>query len=223
MKIIFCDNHLLVVFKPAGISTQPHAGSEDNLLDQAKAWLKKQFQKSGRVFLEPIHRLDRPVSGLVIFARTSKALSRLQEMMRQQKIEKTYFAWIEGSLPKEEGVLEHCLFHDEHRARVVDPSHFRAKLARLHYLQIDQLFCFSLVEIHLETGRYHQIRAQFAEIGCPIIGDLKYGSKTSWKKGEIALHHGRLKFFHPVTKSALFFESSFECNSSDTPAEGGGI
>lgn len=207
VKVIFCDNHLLVVDKPAGISTQPHKANDNNLLDQAKAWLKKQYQKSGNVFLEPVHRLDKPVGGLVLFARTSKALSRLQEMMRQRKIEKTYFAWVEGTLPHEEGTLEHYLFHDEHRARVVDPSHPGSKLARLHYLQIDQLKEKSLVEIHLETGRYHQIRVQFSSIGCPIVGDQSYGSSTPWKrKGEIALHHGRLKFLHPVTKSELCFD-----------------
>jgi 23S rRNA pseudouridine1911/1915/1917 synthase len=207
MKIIFCDNHLLVVFKPAGISTQPHGASEDNLLDQTKAWLKQEFQKSN-VFLEPIHRLDKPVSGLVLFARTSKALSRLQEMVRQRKIARTYFAWVEGKLPEAKGTLEHYLVHDEHRARVVDKSHSEAKLARLHYLQIDQLKAKSLVEIDLETGRYHQIRAQFADIGCPIVGDQKYGSLSHWKKGGIALHHGRLQFLHPVTKSELCFNSS---------------
>ncbi len=96
MKVLYCDNHLLVVSKPAGISTQPHDGSEKNLLDQSKGWVKTEFKKKGNVFLEPIHRLDKPVSGLVLFARTSKALSRLQEMMRQHLIEKTYFAWVEG-------------------------------------------------------------------------------------------------------------------------------
>jgi 23S rRNA pseudouridine1911/1915/1917 synthase len=206
MQIIFCDNHLLIVSKPAGISTQPHDGPGDNLLDLAKAWLKKQFDKLGKVFLEPIHRLDKPVSGLVLFARTSKALSRLQEMMREHKIEKTYFAWVEGSLPQLKGTLEHFLFHDAHRARVVDPSHPRAKLARLHYLQVDQRKGKSYVEIHLETGRYHQIRAQLAAVGSPVIGDEKYGSTFPWKKEEIALHHGCLKLFHPVTKAALCFE-----------------
>ena len=211
MKIIYYDNHLLIVLKPAGISTQPHEETKDNLLDQAKAWLKKQFQKSGNVFLEAVHRLDKPVSGLVLFARTSKSLSRLQEMMRQHKIEKTYFAWVEGALPQERGTLEHYLFHDEYRARVVAPSHPQSKCARLHYLQIDVRHNHpekSLVEIHLETGRYHQIRAQFAHIGCPVVGDLKYGSIIPWKKEEIALHHGRLKFLHPVTKSELCFESN---------------
>src|ERR1700722_3479334 len=205
MHIVFCDNHLLVVFKPAGISTQPHSVNEPNLLNQAKNWLKKEFQKSGNVFLEPAHRLDKPVSGLVLFARTSKALSRLHEMMRQRQVEKTYFAWVEGNLPQESGTLEHYLFHDEHRARIVKPSHPQAKLARLHYVPIDWQVDRTLVEVQLETGRYHQIRAQFSAIGHPVLGDQKYGSTTSWKKEQIALHHGRMKFVHPVTKSLLCF------------------
>src|SRR5579871_6098423 len=179
MKVLYCDNHLLVVSKPAGIPTQPHEGSQENLLDQCKAWLKAEFKKKGNVFLEPVHRLDKPVSGLVLFARTSKALSRLQEMMRKHQIEKTYFAWVEGILPEERGVLEHYLVHDEYRARVVDPSRSQAKLARLQYLQVEKRGERTLVEIQLETGRYHQIRAQMAAMGCPIVGDRKYGSKSS--------------------------------------------
>lgn len=206
MEIIFCDNHLLIVDKPAGISTQPHDKNIDNLTDRAKNWLKQKFQKPGNVFLEPVHRLDKPVSGLVLFARTSKALSRLQEMMREQKIEKTYFAWIEGQLPQKEGVLEHYLVHEEYRARLVDSSHAQAKLARLNYVQRDQKNGKSLIEIQLLTGRYHQIRAQCSAAGCPIIGDARYGSSHSWKKDQIALHHGRLKFFHPVLKQELCFE-----------------
>lgn len=211
MKILFCDNHLLIVLKPAGISTQPHEGAKENLLDQAKFWVKNQFKKPGKVFLEPVHRLDKPVSGLVLFARTSKSLSRLQEMMRKQEIEKTYFAWVEGSsLLKKEGLLEHYLFHDEYRAKVVDLAHPKAKLASLKYSRIRQHQERSLIEIQLKTGRYHQIRCQFAAIGCPIIGDQKYGSTLSWKVEEIALHHGRLKFLHPVTKSDLCFDIGFE-------------
>ena len=205
MEIIFCDNHILVVSKQAGVSTQPHEGLSDSLLDKAKAYLKKKFQKPGLVFLEPIHRLDTPVSGLVLFARTSKALSRLQELMRQKLIEKTYFAWVEGHLPQKEGTLEHYLVHDEHKARVAHATHPSAKLARLHYEEIDQQNGKALVKIILETGRYHQIRAQFSAIGCPVLGDTKYGSSSLQKEG-IALHHGRLKFVHPVTKESLQFE-----------------
>ncbi len=203
MQVIFCDNHILVVSKPAGISTQPHPRDSSNLTDQAKAWIKKKYNKPGNVYLEPIHRLDKPVSGLVLFARTSKALSRLQEMMRQKGIRKTYFARVEGILPHPEGTLEHYLFHDEHRARIVSASHPEAKLARLHYKLLEKHEDCSYVEIDLETGRYHQIRAQFSTIGCPILGDEKYGSASSSTK--IALHHGRLQFSHPVTKAPLVF------------------
>src|SRR3990167_9450967 len=132
MDVIHCDNHILVVNKPAGMSTQPHAPGEENLLDLAKEWVKESYQKPGKVFLEPIHRLDKPVSGLVLFSRTSKALSRLQELMRQRQIRKTYFAVLEGSLPQAEGTLEHFLVHDAHRARVVGTSHPEGKRARLH-------------------------------------------------------------------------------------------
>jgi 23S rRNA pseudouridine1911/1915/1917 synthase len=207
MEIIFCDNHLLVVVKPAGLSTQPHPGSDTSLQELAKAWLKKEFKKPGNVFCEPVHRLDKPVSGLVLFARTSKALSRMQEMMRQQQIEKVYFAWVQGVLSQNEAELEHFLLHEEHRARVVNPSHPHAKCARLRYVLIDQKSEKSLVKIQLETGRYHQIRAQFAAIGCPVLGDLKYGSSSSMKNDRIALHSGGLKFPHPVTKVLLNFEN----------------
>lgn len=206
MDVIFCDNHILVVSKPAGLSTQPHPGSDHNLTDQAKAWIKKKYDKPGKVYLEPVHRLDKPVSGLVLFARTSKSLSRLQEMMRQKSIRKTYFAWVEGTLPDAEGTLEHYLFHDEHRARIVNASHSQAKIARLSYKRLEQLKNHTYVEIDLETGRYHQIRAQFSSIGCPIVGDGKYGSASPSGTNKIALHHGRLKLTHPVTKEPLSFE-----------------
>ncbi len=206
MEVIFCDNQILVVSKPAGLCTQPHPGSDRNLTDLAKAWVKKKYDKPGNVFLEPIHRLDKPVSGLVLFARTSKALSRLQEMMRQRLIKKTYFAWVEGNLPETEGTLEHHLFHDEHKARVVNASHAEAKLARLHYKLVERKEERCFVEVNLETGRYHQIRVQFSAIGCPVVGDAKYGSSFPSKEEKIALHHGKLQFQHPVTKEALVFE-----------------
>ena len=208
MEIIYSDNHLLVIVKPADLSTQPHEGEGDNLLDRAKAWVKKEFKKSGNVFLEPIHRLDKPVSGLVLFARTSKALSRLQEQMRQRKISKTYFAWVEGTLPQPQGTLEHYLVHGDHRAHLVSSNHPEAKLARLHYKTLEQKEGMTAVEIDLETGRYHQIRAQFSAIGAPVVGDRKYGSKLPWKNGGIALHHGKLAFEHPVTKEAIILEST---------------
>ncbi len=209
MQVIFCDNHLLIVSKPAGLCTQPHLDGRHNLTDMAKAWVKKKYNKPGNVFLEPIHRLDQPVSGLVLFARSSKSLSRLQELMRQRQISKTYLAWVEGTSLEMKGTLQHILFHDEHRAKIVGPSHPHGKLALLHYHVIEQGANRSLVEIDLETGRYHQIRAQFSAMGYPVIGDLKYGSTVSFKDDRILLHHARLKFCHPVTKEALSFELDF--------------
>ncbi|MBI2810901.1 MAG: RNA pseudouridine synthase [Candidatus Melainabacteria bacterium] len=207
MQVVYVDNHLLIVNKPAGLATQPHPGSTDSLLEQAKAWIKKEFKKPGNVFLEPIHRLDKPVSGLVLFARTSKALSRLQEMMRERQIEKTYFAWVEGIFPQDKGALEHYLVHDEHKARVVKASHPEGKIARLHYSVLKQEKNRSLVKIELETGRYHQIRVQCAAVGCPVVGDEKYGSEASYKKEGIALHSGCLVLQHPVTKEPLRLEN----------------
>jgi 23S rRNA pseudouridine1911/1915/1917 synthase len=206
MEVIYHDNHLLVVIKPAGIATQPHEHSSENLTDWAKAWIKEKYAKPGNVFLEPIHRLDKPVSGLVLFARTSKALSRLQEMMRAHAIVKTYYALAE-SPKKSEGILEHHLLHQEYRACVVPSSHPHGKYARLSYQVIDQRNEVALLKIDLETGRYHQIRAQLAEYGCPIIGDTKYGSKRHWKGVGLPLHHGRSCFVHPVSQEELVFTS----------------
>jgi len=183
-NVIYYDNHVLVIDKPPGIATQP------NLEVEAKAWVKHKFNKPGNVFLEPIHRLDRPVGGLVLFARTSKALSRLQGAMRRRDISKTYVALVE-KLPKElSGTLRHFLIHDEFRARVGPEG----KESILHYRVIGP----NQLEIELETGRYHQIRAQLSAIGCPILGDSKYGSRTFYEPG-IALIHAHLIFDHPVT------------------------
>ena len=193
---VFVDNHLLVVDKPAGIPTQP------DLVDLAKNWLKEKYHKPGNVFLEPIHRLDKPVSGLVLFARTSKALSRLQEMMRERKIIKTYHARIEGSPPDSQGTLKHTLVHDDFRARI-DPS---GKEAILHY----RLLHDNLLEITLETGRYHQIRVQLAAIGCPIVGDKKYGAKTGYKADTIALSHVKMELTHPVTHQQITLERTLQ-------------
>lgn len=197
----FCDNHILVAEKPAGLTTQEGFDLE------IKYWLKKKFQKPGNVFLEPIHRLDKPVSGLVLFARTSKALSRLQEEMRKKAIKKTYFALVEGNVPESEGSLEHFLLHDDFKARVVSVNDKNGKQARLHYKVLEKRKETTLIEIELETGRYHQIRAQFSFIGCPIVGDIKYGSLIPFKEFAIALHHGKLSFKHPVSSEFLTFTS----------------
>lgn len=206
LDVIFIDNHLLVVNKPAGVLTQPSGTDRDNLQDRAKAWIKDRFNKPGNVFLEALHRLDAPVSGIVLFARTSKALSRLNESMRQKDTQKVYHALVEGMLPSAEGVLENFLVHDDFHAQVVSKSHPQAKLARLRYRTIEKKGEFTLVEVELETGRYHQIRIQLAYARCPIAGDKLYGSATPFPQG-IALHHTRLTIPHPITHERVVFES----------------
>ncbi len=199
MNILFCDNHLLIAFKPAGVATQP------DFVEGVKTWVKQKYGKPGNVFLEPIHRLDQPVSGLVIFARTSKALSRLQEAMRLGKIHKTYRAYVEGALPESEGVLEDYLMHGDHIAKVVSKTNTEGKYARLRYKVSRRMEKQTEVEIALETGRYHQIRIQFAHRGFPIVGDQKYGSKLSWKGEGIALRHEKVMVPHPVTQELMTF------------------
>lgn len=195
-NVVYSDNHLLVVEKPAEMATQP------DLTELAKAWVKKKYNKPGNVYLHPVHRLDKAVSGLVLFARTSKALSRLQEMMRERKIIKIYHALVEGELPENQGKLVHHLIHGSFRAEVSKDG----KESTLEYRVLKHEKGVSLLEINLITGRYHQIRAQLSAIGCPVLGDEKYGSKRSWSKG-IALHHSELRFEHPVTKESLVLKS----------------
>lgn len=198
-NILFCDNHVLVVDKPAEIATQP------DLVDMAKAWVKKKFNKPGNVFLEPIHRLDKPVAGVVLLARTSKALSRLQEQMREREIDKIYIARVEGSLPAESGKLRHKLLHGAFRA-VVSPE---GKEALLEYQVLKREKGYTEVRILLHTGRYHQIRAQMSAIGCPVLGDTKYGSRTPWPCG-IALFADEIAFTHPVTQEKMLIKRHFK-------------
>lgn len=204
---IFEDNHLLVLNKPAGLLTQPSGTDQDSLELQAKLWIKSVYQKPGNVFLEAVHRLDKPVSGVVLFAKTSKALSRLNISMREKQTKKIYWAWVEGVLESEQGTLEHFLFHDDFHAKVVESSHPQGKIARLKYTVLEKNGKGSLVEIALETGRYHQIRLQFSAIGHPIFGDQKYGAKEAYEKGAIALHHRRLEIPHPITQTSMIFEA----------------
>lgn len=199
LEIIYEDNHLLAVNKPAGMLTQPSGTDQESVEALAKQWIKEKYQKPGQVFLEAVHRLDKPVSGVVLFARTSKALSRLNASMREKNTLKRYEAFVEGKLPSSEGTLEHYLVHDDYQASVVSKSNPQAKLARLHYRVLHVENHRSHVEVTLETGRYHQIRVQLAAIGSPIVGDKKYGSKIPWEKEGIALHHARLEIPHPIT------------------------
>lgn len=213
LKPLFHDNHLLACDKPAGLLTQPSGSDRENLEDRAKAWVKAEYDKPGKVFLEAVHRLDAAASGVVLFARTSKALSRLNAMQRAREITKRYEALVEGRPREEEGQLEHWLRHGDRRAVVelAGPSGAGdrqedakgAKEARLTYRIVDSNKRVTRVVIELETGRYHQIRAQFAAIGCPILGDTKYGSRTRLDEGVIALHHREMSFVHPVRKEPV--------------------
>ncbi len=203
--ILFYDNHLVIANKPAGLLTQPDASNQDSLEQRVKDFLKLEFHKEGAVFLHCIHRLDRPVSGLVIFARTSKALSRLNEQSRNLEIQRVYIAEVEGILYHKTSRLEHFLIHGDHRAITAKAADEDAKKAVLHYEALHYMPHSTLVRIELETGRYHQIRAQFGAIGHPIVGDKKYGSKTGDGK-IIRLHCSQVAFLHPVTKEELRFE-----------------
>jgi 23S rRNA pseudouridine1911/1915/1917 synthase len=190
----YVDNHLLVGIKPAGVETQPDF---EEIMKEA---VKKKFHKPGKVFLHAVHRLDKPVSGLVLFARTTKALSRLNELMRNRSIVKGYKAIIEGKMPAPSGELIHYLVHGDYRAELSVKGDPRAKEAVLTYVQKGKE-----VFIDLKTGRYHQIRAQLAAVGCPIIGDRKYGSAAPYPEG-IALKAIKLQFIHPVSHLPLLFE-----------------
>lgn len=198
-EIIYCDNHLLVLNKPAGLLTQPNQTASDSLEAFGKCYLKERFNKPGNVFLEAVHRLDRPVSGIVLFARTSKALSRLNEAQRQGHFLKEYLALAEGNLSSGEWI--DYLRHDSNRA-VADPN---GKRCRLTFNSLQQKDRCTLVKIVLETGRYHQIRAQFALRGHPLVGDKKYGSSISTEM--LFLHHCTLGFSHPVTGEHLKFSA----------------
>lgn len=205
--IIFEDNHLFVVNKPAGMLTQPNESENQSLQELCKDYLKEKYQKPGNVFLEPIHRIDKPVSGIIVFAKTSKALTRLHSSIREKDTVKTYLALVDGKPSRDEATLEDYLYHDDYHAKVVSKAHKEAKLARLHYKTLKSEGRQTLLEITLETGRYHQIRVQLAEIGCPISGDAKYGSKSNRHTGTIALHHFKMSIPHPVSKQIMHFEA----------------
>ncbi len=202
--VIFCDNHLLIAFKPSGWLTQPDDTKRADLESFAKDWVKKEFQKPGAVFLHCIHRLDRPVSGLVIFAKTSKALTRLNEASRAGAIQRLYLAEVEGIVSEKSGTLEHFLLHGDGRAIVSTPKNPDAKKALLTYRVLQVKEHSTVVQIELQTGRYHQIRAQFAAIGHPIIGDIRYKAKSG-SGDAICLSCTDLKFPHPVTREEIVF------------------
>ena len=201
-NLIYQDNHILIANKPANLLTQPNYGLKDNLQSEVIAWLKKMENKQ-TVFLHAVHRLDKEVSGMVLFAKSSKALKRLHEMIRNREIERVYLAVIEGKIRPKEAILVHYLKHGSHRALIVKKEDKGGKEAVLSYKVIEENNSRSLLQITLKTGRYHQIRMQLSHVGYPIIGDKKYGSKL--EVGRILLHHHRLTFMHPVKKETMTF------------------
>ena len=214
MKVLYEDNHCIVVYKDAGIPVQGDETGDTSLMGMVKTYLKEKYQKPGAVFLGLIHRLDRPVSGIVIFGKTSKGASRLSEQFRAHTVKKIYHALVEGKLEQKESVLINYLSKDEKRnfVTVYDGPHGDAKKAELSFKVIESKGKNTLVEIELKTGRSHQIRSQFAHIGHPLVGDSKYGSKQGYKKGAIALAAVELQFDQPVTEERIIISEKESFN-----------
>lgn len=205
--ILYEDNHLLVVNKHAGQLVQADAAGETGLEDAIKTFIRRRDSKPGDVFLGVVHRIDRPVSGAVVFAKTSKALVRLNEMIRRGEIDKRYWVVTEELLPSEQGAMVHHIVRDGKTNRSYAHSSPQpkkeSKEARLEYSMLAGSTNYYLYEVRLLTGRHHQIRAQFSKEGAPIKGDLKYGAKRSNPDGGISLHSRRVSFIHPVKKEHL--------------------
>lgn len=208
-QIIYEDNHILVVNKLAGQLSQSDETGDASLADELKAYVKEKYNKPGEVFLGVVHRLDRPTSGVIIYARTSKALTRLNEMLRDRTIKKTYWAVVAERPQQEDANLRHFLLKhgSNNTSVVVSPKHKLGKEAKLHYTLIKSLKDRHLLEVNLETGRHHQIRVQLSSIGCPIIGDLKYGYRTPNPDKSICLHARHIEFVHPVQKTKMAFDA----------------
>lgn len=204
-QILYEDNHLLVVNKLAGQLSQGDITGDDSLDVLLKGYLKEKYNKLGDVFLGVVHRLDRPTSGIIIYARTSKALTRMNELLRQREVKKTYWALTGKRPPEEQGTLRHYLLrHGKiNVSKPVSPKHKLGKEAILHYNLIKSFKEKHLLEVTLETGRHHQIRTQLAAVGCPIIGDLKYGYRDANEDASICLHARSIEFIHPVQKTPV--------------------
>ena len=209
MQVLYEDNHIIIVNKESGEIVQGDKTGDVPLSDIVKQYIKETHAKPGAVFLGVVHRLDRPVSGVVVFAKTSKALTRLNNMFRDGEIHKTYWALCSNRPEKIEGELDNWLVRNEkqNKSYVYDKEKPNAKRARLHYEVIGATERYTLIEVHLMTGRHHQIRSQLAHIGCPIKGDLKYGAKRSNTDGSISLLARRVEFIHPVSKEKIIVEA----------------
>ncbi len=205
--VLHSDNHLLALYKPAGLLIQGDRTGDVTLIDLARQWIKEQFHKPGRVFLGMVHRLDRPAAGVVLFCRNSKAAGRISEQFRAGQTEKRYIAILEGKLKQPSG---HLVNHIERRGssgRVVNQAGRQTSEARLSFRRLDTGRDSTLVEIDLETGRHHQIRLQFSHIGHPVLGDLRYGASGPLTMNQIALFAAQLIITHPTLGQTLTFSS----------------
>lgn len=207
LNILFEDNHLLVINKPSGMLAQGDKTKDESILDFAKQYIKEKFNKPGDVFMGLPHRLDRPTSGIVVLARTSKALERISKMFQDKTIQKTYWAVVGNNPPQVEDTLVHYLYKNEakNRSYALNKPKKGAQYAELEYKLIGKSKLFNLLEVKPKTGRHHQIRVQLSTIGCPIKGDIKYGFKRSNEDKSIHLHARAIEFFHPITKEPLHF------------------
>jgi pseudouridylate synthase len=209
MKVLYEDNHIIIVYKEAGEIVQGDKTGDEPLSEIVKRWIKDKYQKPGNVFLGIVHRLDRPVSGLVVFAKTSKALTRLNNMFRNGEVHKTYWAIVTRPPFEKEATLTDWLVRNERQNKSYAYNHQvpTSKKSILHYKVINQSEHYTLLEINLMTGRHHQIRCQLSNMDCPIKGDLKYGAQRSNSDGSISLLSHRIEFIHPVSKENICIES----------------
>lgn len=209
MQVLYEDNHLIIVYKEAGEIVQADKSGDIPLSEIVKQWLKAKYKKPGNVFLGVVHRLDRPVSGLVIFAKTSKALTRLNNMFRNGEIHKTYWAIVTRPPFEPEATLTDWLVRNERQNKSYAYNHQvpTSKKSILHYKVINQTDHYTLLEVNLMTGRHHQIRCQLSNMDCPIKGDLKYGAPRSNPDAGISLLSHRVEFVHPVSKETICVES----------------
>lgn len=208
LNVIYEDNHIIVVVKPQNIPVQEDVSQDMDLLNQVKSYLKEKYQKPGDAFVGLVHRLDRPTGGIMVFAKTSKAASRLCEQIREKTFKKSYVAIVEGTIREKIGHLEHHLKKNEreNKVDVVPMLEEGAKKAELNYKVIDTFEDkLSLVDVSLITGRTHQIRVQFSTIGNPLVSDVKYGAKKTG--GNLALWSYKITFVHPTTKKIMKFMS----------------
>ena len=225
MTVLYEDNHIIAVNKTCNEIVQGDKTGDTPLSETVKAYIKEKYNKPGEVFLGVTHRLDRPTSGVVLFARTSKALTRLNEMFKEKSklstvncqlsIKKTYWAIVQGAPKEPEARLENWLTRNEaqNKSYIAKPGAKDAKQAVLSYKTLVRGEHYTLLEVNLETGRHHQIRCQLAAIGCPVKGDLKYGAKRSNPDGGICLHARQIEFVHPVSKQNI-------CITAPVPDDG---